>query len=130
MKLNHDCVRDVLLDIEENMTLNEYLGNKTLESFPSFTKYGFDDFYYSIAKLSEAGYLVSHELQIDGAINIIARVDSLTWEGHKFLDTIRDNKVWKNTKAIVSNFSSVSLSLIEKIASDVLTNLISKQMGL
>ena len=55
---------------------------------------------------------------------------ALTWDGHKFLDTIRDNEFWSKTKQITSRFASVSISMIESIASQVISNLIAKQMKL
>lgn len=57
-------------------------------------------------------------------------VSGITWQGHRFLDTVRDNKVWSDTKSVVSKFSSVSISMVETIASNVITQLINKQLGL
>lgn len=51
---------------------------------------------------------------------------NLTLEGHKFLDNIRDNKVWQNTKDIISKFENVSLNIISSVAA----NLISSKLGL
>lgn len=55
---------------------------------------------------------------------------NLTYDGHKFLDNIRDDKVWKDTKTILSKFSSVSLSFVSSVASNVISQLIQKQFGL
>ncbi|WP_143454637.1 DUF2513 domain-containing protein [Ligilactobacillus salivarius] len=84
---------------------------------------------YTVLKLKEANF-------IDGDVwwtnNSPARimVDNLTYEGHKFLDNIRDDKVWKDTKTILSKFSSVSLNFVSSVASDVISRLIQKQLGL
>ena len=90
---------------------------------------GPEEIKYVLAKLSETNYL--HD-RIEWVNNEIVEYSTgaLTWEGHKFLDTIRDNKVWSKTKKITNKFASVSISMVENIASQVITNLITEQMRL
>lgn len=124
MKLNNDCVRDLLLFIEENLGLNQHLDIKSAE----INNYSQDELIYTAIKLDEAGYINANiSNYIDGNCDIY--IYSLTWNGHKFLDNIRDDGVWKTTKGIVSKFSSVSLGVIENIATQVITNLIRQQTG-
>lgn len=54
----------------------------------------------------------------------------ITWKGHEFLDNIRDNDVWSRTKNIAKSVSSVSLSVLSNVASKVITEIISKQIGI
>lgn len=124
MKLNNDCVRDLLLYIEENVGIKDdvVIPGLTLSSYTN------DELLYTALKLNEAGYLNARVSNyMDGSCEI--EINSLTWQGHKFLDNIRDDGVWATTKGIVSKFSSVSLSVIENIASQVITNIINQQMG-
>lgn len=53
-------------------------------------------------------------------------VTSITWNGHKFLDTIRDPKIWKTTKNVASHLESISITLLSNIASNVLESYIQK----
>ncbi|CUS26106.1 hypothetical protein FC70_GL000498 [Paucilactobacillus oligofermentans DSM 15707 = LMG 22743] len=53
----------------------------------------------------------------------------ITWDGHEFLDTIRDPEVWSNTKKILSHLESVSISTVSNIGTGVLNHIIDKQMG-
>lgn len=129
MKLNHDCIRDFLLYFEANTHLNEDMSYEDINHFEIKTSYSSDDIIYTIQKLNEANYLKAKFYYASDSVYNLS-VSSITWEGHKFLDTIRDDKVWKNTKSVISKFSSVSVTIVEKVASTVLTNLISKQMGL
>lgn len=128
MKLNHECVRDLLLYLESHLELNDYYDLVTSELLET-SDFDEEVIYYTAMKLIEAGY-------IDGkpsyASNVLFRfpISSITWEGHKFLDNIRDDGVWKETKGIISKFTSVSVSMIENISSQVITNIISKQIGL
>lgn len=132
MKLNHECIRDMMLEFEEFIPLDEYLHKDTMIALPSYKKYGHDTYWYAYEKLIEAEYL-NASITAGGEEGenypYIAIVSSITWQGHEFLDTIRDDKIWKDTKSIIGRFSSVSISLIENVATGVLTNLISKQMG-
>lgn len=128
MKLNQDCVRAVLLELEEKLTFNADLYFFQIKQLECVQKYNEDSVIYSILKLIEADYLSGAPLYAgDGLADLT--VSSLTWDGHLFLDTIRDNKVWTETKSVVSKFSSVSVSLMSTIASSILNELIKKQLG-
>lgn len=124
MKLSNDCVRDLLLFVEEKVGLDQPLNIK----FATIKNYSQDELIYTAKKLNEAGYINATISDcIDGSCDIY--IYSLTWNGHKFLDNIRDDGVWKTTKGIVSKFSSVSLGIIENVAAQVITNLINQQIG-
>lgn len=120
MKLNHDCVRKVLLTIESDLEYGDTVDSSELQ-IKGFEQ---SDIIYSVAKLFEAGYIDGEPVQYVGEAIPNICIESLTWNGHKFLDTIRDNQVWSTTKGIASKFASVSVSMIENIAAQVLTNLI------
>ncbi|PHL20883.1 DUF2513 domain-containing protein [Enterococcus faecium] len=130
MKLNQDCVRDILLELEKKLDLNTQLYKNDLLTFSSYEKYGEKDFFYTLLKLTEAGYLNAKVTA--GANNPVfsVNISSISWKGHEFLDSVRDNEVWKQTKSIIFKFSSVSITTIENIASNVITQLISKQLNI
>jgi hypothetical protein len=125
MKLNHDCVRGVLLAIEDSsstharITVDKLVGNQYLKEFSS------KDIHYTIARLNEAGYINVHTIKIAG-IGEDFIVESLTWNGHAFLDNIRDNTIWDKTKKSVSVLSSVSLSILSEVAKEA----VKKAVGL
>lgn len=123
MRLNNDCVRDLLLYIEKHASLIDEIDIEEINDLD----YPTEELLYTSIKLKEAGYINAIISETFDGYSVLVR--SLTWNGHKFLDNIRDNVVWKSTKAIISKFSSVSLSLIEKIAAQVITNLINQYMG-
>lgn len=130
MRLNQNCIRDILLELEDTLDYDDHINLSTMSTFTSWKKYGEKDFLYTISKLSEAKYINESHQSADGIMYYELFIFSLTWNGHKFLDTIRDNEVWSTTKSILAKFSSVSITTIENVASNVLTNLISKQMNL
>ncbi len=124
MKLNHDCVRDLMLFIEDNLDMGFYMDISKI-AIPSYEN---QELLYTALKLQEAGYLTTDISRfLDGKTNV--RVLEITWEGHKFLDTIRDNKVWSQTKSVLSKVSSASITFASSVASQVLTNLITQSLS-
>ncbi|MBC2023298.1 DUF2513 domain-containing protein [Listeria booriae] len=128
MKLNHDCIRDLLLELEVKLEPHKHLSYPAIKDFNTCKKYSLDDVTYSISKLKDAGYLIaSLQNGLDGLYNLT--VDGITWEGHKFLDTIRDNKIWRDTKSVASKLSSVPISMLSTISTTLLTQFIKQQTG-
>jgi hypothetical protein len=52
---------------------------------------------YQIALMKDAG-LVEADIETTNGIPSEATITRLTWAGHDFLDSSRDNKVWKMAK--------------------------------
>ena len=122
MELKHDCVRNVLLYLEREFEILEFRSSDSLSL-------GFEqvDIDYSILKLMDAGYITGkYSPMVSGGYSL--NVSAITWEGHKFLDTIRDNEVWSKTKSIARSFSSVSLNMISTIATNIITAKITGQI--
>lgn len=126
MKLNHDCIRDLLLYIEENSSYS----NKINLNYITLKNYSTEEILYTADKLIEANLLdcIRANQFTNSLPSIIVR--SITFEGHKFLDNIRDNVVWKNTKNILSKFTSTSIGMVGDIASQVISKIISQQLNL
>ena len=124
MKLNHDCIRDLILYLEKNLELNSYINIKGLE----LKNYSSEDIIYTALKLEEAGFINGKAQYADGGIIYIFLVSSLTYSGHNFIDNIRDNKVWKKTKSTLSTFSSTSIAIAGEVASKVLLGMISNSL--
>ena len=124
MKLNQDCIRDLLLYLEENLKLNDYLSISNI----SLKNYSSEELLYTADKLYEAGYLKCSRKVYDNT-DLMIFVSSITYTGHQFLDNIRDDKVFAKTKSVLSGFKSVSIEIISETASKVITNLINQQLN-
>ncbi len=113
MRLNHDCVRDVMLYLEENLTPNIAIDTSEIE----LPEYDVDTLRYTCKKLSEAGYIKSSS-------NILGNylIEDITYNGHLFLDNIRDSKIWSETKSKISKLASVSLPIIQQVASQIISS--------
>ena len=126
MKLDHECVRDVLIHIEENLPYGYYMDFSKVE----LKNYSQEELLYTADKLLEASFISGTKRKSITESLPDIRITSLTWEGHQFLDNIRDDGVWKDTKKVLSKFSSVSLSLVGSVASQVISSIIHSQLGL
>lgn len=114
MRLNHDLIRQLLLRIED---IADGCTNFPLQYFiEEFPEYSQKDVNYHIKFLSDAGLIESHE----------AYVIDITPYGRNYLDSIRNNSIWENTKEKIQPLGSVALSVI----SDIGLSLIKKQLGL
>ncbi|OCS82270.1 DUF2513 domain-containing protein [Caryophanon tenue] len=129
MRLNHDCVRDFLLEIEDKLGLDEQLFLHQIEELDCVNTYGRDTVIYSILKLKEANYINASVTYADDEIYHLA-VSSITFDGHSFLDNIRDNTVWRKTKEITSSVSSASIGIVANTAYTVLTSYIQSKLDL
>ena len=129
MKLNHDCVRGVLLAVEELSRLDErnrfvrlsveviaqsdYVG----VAFPD------SDVRYAIMKLHEANLLDCQVVSAMGGRDI--SVESLTFEGHQYLDSIRDETVWKGIKkSIAKAGGSLAFATIQQLGLKAIQGLV------
>ena len=125
MKLNHDCIRDVLKQVENDMHFKEMKQSLSL----NIDGYSHDEVTYTLMLLVDSGYVVGDIRKYnDGAVNVLYK--HLTMKGHELLDNIRDDNVWKSTKEKLNKISSVSIGIINDVASQIISNILSKQLGL
>lgn len=122
MKLNHECIRDVLLYLESIPYISEnsdgYIEYQPIfienlyESLPQYTH---QDIFYSIFNMEQAGFLDATIQSSDDCIHICC-VNFLTYSGHEFLESIRDPKRWGLIQRSLPAIRNYSLSAISSIA--------------
>lgn len=130
MKLKQDCVRYVLLSLEDQgfgMTRHP-VPDSEIANVLSNDTFTSEDILYTLLLLSNGGYILAKPQS--QKLNLGLLVSSLSWSGHELLDSIRDDEVWKQTKEATSGLKSVSISILSNVASAVLTGIIKKQTGL
>ena len=115
MRLDLDCVRDILLELEELP-----LDCHTPYSFPgSIARYGEDEVCYTLAKLSEGKYINADVSRLPSGQYDFYGIFDMTFGGHEFLAKIRDTGQWKNVKKGLSAVRNYSLSAISSVAEGV-----------
>lgn len=124
MKLDRDCVRDFLLALE-SLGSGQTLTSENYRSIPLLASYERDVIIYTAERLDEAGFINVKFMPVVGGDKPFFAT-SITWYGHQFLDNIRDDGVWKETKKIASKVTSVSLGILADIAASVMK----KSLGL
>jgi Hypothetical protein (DUF2513) len=51
-----------------------------------------------------------------GGIETIPNINKLTWQGHEFVDNIKNNDVWSKVKTRLAGLQSVALSVVVALA--------------
>jgi hypothetical protein len=120
MKLDVDLVRQLLLYVEEHAIRpisdleNIEIGGWTAEQID-----------YHVIQLFDAGFI---EAGVDcipdnedpELVNVIYSVRRITYLGHNFLETIRDDSVWRKVKEKAKAVGTLSLPILSQLGVSVL----------
>lgn len=120
MKLDHEFVRKLLINFEKCTDING-ISEQSLKKVADDCGKNWDELCYTLEKLKEADFITTRILY-GSNVPVFIQKGNLTYNGHEFLDTIRDPKIWKKTKEIAHNFQSISLSELSKIGATVLAD--------
>ncbi|MER7786455.1 DUF2513 domain-containing protein [Pseudomonas sivasensis] len=105
MKRNFDCVKDILLDLEEQ---DKFHKTRTIEATDKYSK---EEIFYHYTLLKQAGLINAGKIYYD-----IPFMANLTWEGHNFLDDAKNQTVWEKTKEIVkTKGGSISFDIFAEV---------------
>lgn len=111
MRRDMDLVRRILLKAEESTEEQGRAGWLKLDGYDQMTVAR------HVQLLKEAGLAEAHVLTGDGVAPQAALVFRLTWEGHDFLDAVRNDTVWAKTKQLLKEKGgSGSFEIIKAIA--------------
>lgn len=126
MKRDMDLIRYILLSIEDKY-IDSSLQNLQIEGFDMKTVA-----YH--CKILFQENLISYYKPIEADNGLYGFfVGSLTWEGHDFLDKIRDNSIWNKTKAVITDkglpmivdtIKQISSTIIKEATSAVIKGMI------
>lgn len=118
MKRDNDYLRELLFKTENS---DDYLifAIPTLGMSPGEQKA-----YYHIQLLSDAGYVVKvRDTENSG--------HRLTFQGHDFIEAIRDEGIWEKTKKTVAETGgNATLEMVKAIASGLLKKKLSEHAGI
>lgn len=125
MKLNPDCVRDILLTVEMK-TGYEASFNYPSQNCELLSKYTNDEIMYHFHQCGKSDLIEIESAFLDGSIV----VTDLTPKGHEFLANIRDDKFFSRVKNICKEIGIASLKDITQVASNSAALLIKSYFGL
>jgi DNA-binding transcriptional ArsR family regulator len=117
MKRDMDLVRKILLESEESES-PDIPKNLSVEGYTQ------EQIKYHLKLLRDADlittvqYVPLFESKPESALNVKVAVPSrLTWQGHEFLDAVRNENVWNKTKEIVKEKGgSLTFGVIKDLA--------------
>ena len=122
MRLNPDCIRDILIYIESK-TDSEIDCVDFEELVSALYNYDENTLHYHVNQISNFN-LVHDVFYADNKPNFIS---DLSPEGHEFLANIRSNTNWNKIKKTYNKVGSESLGAIKEIAINVISQLIQNQ---
>ncbi|WP_416353901.1 DUF2513 domain-containing protein [Agrilactobacillus fermenti] len=126
MKLDPDCIRDVLLVVESSSSFSKQVGLDDFVHAGLLKKYDFESVMYHIRQANYSGLLENVKFTMGPDVII----KDLSPEGHKFLNDIREDTNWNKTKSIAKKVGSFSLDTLKTVSSDVISSLINQQFHL
>lgn len=126
MKLDLNCVRDVLIELEEFP-----IGSYSNESFKkSIAEHGSENVLYALVKLSEAKYINAEYIRTMDGRPHIGGIFDLTFAGHEFLNSVRSPSVWERLKESTVDGGTACLKVVGDIAVEILKEIAKQKLHL
>lgn len=128
MKLIPDCLRDVLIWLEKNIIVSDdgFSCYRLQDLYDALPQYDNNDIYYSIYNLFQIHYIEGRFILFPSGGVKICEITNISWSGHRFLNTIRPETVWKATKQGAHKLGIMSIHALStiamKIAEKIVTN--------
>lgn len=121
-----DLVRDMLIRLDE---LHIPAGSSLVLMFDKpplkHDSESMDDIAYTVELLEQAAFLNLTPTQ--PAMGICLR--GLTWNGHDFLDSVRDPEIWRKTKEAATKAGGFTMDLLVGLAKGFIKTQIEKHTG-
>jgi hypothetical protein len=122
MKRDMELVRKILFALESS------------QQNAAFAGYNDDTVKYHQALVIEAGLAVGSSLKSgtgNREVPTAVMLTKLTWAGHEFLDTVRNDTVWAKTKqTFASKGLDMTLDLVKSVASSIAEGFIRGAAGI
>ena len=118
MKLNYDCIRDILMLLEEKtdgVSIVSYDFTKTSTNCPLVGKYTSTEIRYHIQQCEYDGLLINSEWTMDNTFTVL----DISPKAHQFLANVRSQTIWEKVKAIAVKIGVVSLQALIQISNTV-----------
>jgi hypothetical protein len=103
MKRDMDLIRQILLTVEAHPS-----GFAPQIEIDGYTQ---EEINYHAFLLGEAGLAKVNNVTHMGSKSPEAIIVNLTWEGHEFLDSARENRIWNLTKDAIGKLGGASIQI-------------------
>ena len=119
MKRDLGLIRLILLE-EEDAEMTVSLRKEFEQDYGSTFERAYG---WHRALLVESG-LVKGTSRQAGDGRWIAEIKLINWAGYEYLDSVRDDEVWRATKSAVNRFGSASLEVVKQVAAETIKKMI------
>ncbi|HJF86609.1 MAG TPA: DUF2513 domain-containing protein [Companilactobacillus farciminis] len=126
MKLNPDCIRDILLAVEDTSSYGKIISSFELYKSTSLSNYSENEILYHVRQLAWSKMLEQTDFYLDNSFSIL----DLSPQGHEFLNNIRSDDNWNKTKEFSAKIGSLAVSTLQSVASSIISISIQKYLGL
>ena len=117
MKRDLDLIRDILIAIEANDTTNDLTVDDIVTD-----EHSAQEVSYHLKLLSDCNYIKAKMLSYVGCPYDDFWIERLTSSGHDYLDSVRDQGIWTETKERVASAAvSAPLEIIKQVAVSILS---------
>lgn len=134
MKMNIECIRDVMLWLEENISMESVDGRPITTSInwaviynseELLNKYEQADIQYAILNLLDGGMVHADKNSRfpDGTFKMLS-IDDITWQGHEFLNSIRSEPVWKSVMKTAKKMNIVTVKALMSLCGAAIQGLV------
>lgn len=118
MRLNPDCVRDILLTLEEKLTSNddgdiEQLTVDEICSFDQLSSYQRSEVIHIVKMLYDSSILKPGKRYVSDICN---RVADITPQGYKLIDSIKSQTKWNKIKSYAKPLGELTLKALFDLA--------------
>ncbi|ENY8537701.1 DUF2513 domain-containing protein [Clostridioides difficile] len=110
MRINQECIRDILLFVESRITPS--VSSTDIKELVENLSYNEDIISYHVNLISQSKLIEGISYADDIAIDI----PDLSPLGRQYLDTIRDDTKWNKLKSSFSSFLSMSIPVALEFA--------------
>ncbi len=124
MKLNPDCIRDILITIENYPVPMDLIPQEFYKLLPQYSS---TEINYCSKRLYEAGYINLVFISVPSTFikssnKEIQYFGDLTYLGHEFLEYVKTDTIWRKIKSKASSLGCFALPILQQIASQIIVN--------
>ena len=118
MKMNHELVRLLMLEMRDDPRLN---GQQQIMYTPTTEGFNSSEIKYHLRLIADARFLLEFRWTGTG----ILITNGLSWTGQGFVDSIRSETAWTKAKELAAKtIGGASLSVLSDLTSHVAKNLL------
>ena len=126
MKLDLDCIRDILFTVEETATLSKPCSiNHKYKDYRLLSKYEEGVLKYHVRQCALSGYFMKAECDFEFNYIIL----DLSPKGHEYIAAIRSDNIWKKAKDIIAKIGGVALSAVPDVVKPILESQVQKYLN-